>query len=105
MTFEDYKGIVHRCFRCGFCKLSYEYSWVGFNCPMYHKFRLESYSPGGMMWLIRSSLIQGNIEWSDHLSDILYSCAMCGNCVEQCRFEFSEDLVNIFGSVREEVVD
>jgi len=105
MAFDDYKQLVHRCFRCGFCKLTYEYSYVGFNCPMYHKARLESYSPGGLMWLIRGSLILGDLPWSEHMSDILYSCAMCGNCVEQCRFEFSEDLLNIFQSVREEVVD
>jgi Fe-S oxidoreductase len=105
MAFDDYKDLIHRCFRCGFCKLTYDYSHVGFNCPMYHRSRLESYSPGGMMWLIRGSLIQGDIEWSDHLSEILYSCAMCGNCVEQCRFEFRKDLVNIFNSVREVIVN
>lgn len=105
MAFDEYKDVIHRCFRCGFCKLTYEYSWVGFNCPMYHRFRLETYCPGGLMWLTRGSLIKGDLEWSERMSGILYACTMCGNCMQQCRFEFGKDLVNIFRSVRETVVD
>ena len=105
MAIDEYRDVIHRCFRCGFCKMTYEYSWVGFNCPMYHRFRLETCSPGGLMWLTRGALITGDLEWSERLSNILYACTMCGNCSEQCRFEFGEDLVNIFRSVRETAVD
>lgn len=105
MGFDEYKDVIHRCFRCGFCKMTYEYSWVGFNCPMYHRFRMESHSPGGLMWLMRGALINGDLEWSAHMSEILYSCTMCGNCAEQCRFEFGKDLINIFRSAKETVVD
>ncbi len=105
MGFDEYRDVIHRCFRCGFCKLTYEYSWVGFNCPMYHRFRMETCCPGGLMWLTRGSLIKGDLEWSERMSNILYSCTMCGNCAEQCRFEFGKDLLNIFRSVRETVVD
>ncbi len=101
----DYRSLVHRCFRCGFCKLTYDYSPAGFNCPIYHRFRLETYSPGGLNWLIRAALVTGTIGWTEHLSEILYSCTMCGNCVDACRFEFREDLLNIFRQAREEVVD
>ncbi|NQT73798.1 MAG: (Fe-S)-binding protein [Chloroflexi bacterium] len=105
MADVDYKEIIHRCFRCGFCKLSYDYSSVGFNCPMYHRFRLETYSPSGLNWLIRAALIKNDIEWTEHLSEILYSCSTCGNCVETCRFEFGEHLVNNFIAVREEILE
>jgi Fe-S oxidoreductase len=104
MTFAAYKDIVHRCFRCGFCKLTYDYSPVGYNCPRYHRHRLETYAPGGMMWLLNASLVRKDLAWSEHMSEILYACAMCANCVEQCRFEFREDLVNIFRAAREEVI-
>lgn len=40
-----YAEILHRCFRCGYCKLPGNYSDV--NCPAYAAFRFESYSPGG----------------------------------------------------------
>ena len=105
MSDVDYKELVHRCFRCGFCKLTYDYSPVGYNCPMYHRFRMETYSPGGLNWLIRAALINHDIEWSEHLSEILYSCSACGNCVESCRFEFAEQLLDNFIAVREEVLE
>jgi Fe-S oxidoreductase len=105
VTPVDHVEVIHRCFRCGFCKLTYDYAAEGYNCPMYHRFRLETYSPGGLMWLIRGCLVEHDIDWSPHLSDILYSCTMCGNCAEQCRFEFKSQLLDIFKSVREEAVE
>ena len=105
MGLEEYKDLVHRCFRCGYCKLTYDYSYLGFNCPMYSTRRLESYSPGGLIWLIYASLVKKEIKCSEHLTDILYSCTACGNCVEQCRFSFSGELVNIIRAARAEVVD
>ncbi len=96
-----YEEIVHRCFRCGYCKLAGDYS--DFNCPAYRKFMFETYSPGGRMWLIRAWL-NGDIKNSERFQEILYSCATCANCVEHCVFTFSEDLVNIFIAAREELV-
>jgi len=34
-----YADIVHRCFRCGYCKFTSDYT--DFNCPTYRKFRFE----------------------------------------------------------------
>ncbi len=97
-----YADIVHRCFRCGYCKFTSDYS--DFNCPTYRKFRFETYSPGGRMWLIRAWL-NDEIKNSDRFQEILFSCATCANCVEHCVFTFSEDLVNIFISAREEMIN
>jgi Fe-S oxidoreductase len=97
-----YADIVHRCFRCGYCKFTSDYT--DFNCPAYRKFRFETYSPGGRMWLIEAWL-NDEIKNSDRFQEILFSCATCANCVEHCVFTFSEDLVNIFISAREEMVN
>jgi len=97
-----YEDIIHRCFRCGYCKLTSDYT--AFNCPTYIKFRFETYSPGGRMWLIRAWL-NGEITNSERFQDILFSCATCANCVEHCVFEFGEDLVNIFIAAREELIN
>jgi Fe-S oxidoreductase len=99
MKFEE---IVHRCFRCGYCKFTADYA--DFNCPSYRKFGFETYSPGGRMWLIRGWLNQ-EIKNSERFQDILFSCATCANCVEHCVFTFSEDLVNIFIAAREELIN
>jgi len=97
-----YADIVHRCFRCGYCKFTSDYT--DFNCPTYRKFRFETYSPGGRMWLIRAWL-NDEIKNSDRFQEILFSCATCANCVEHCVFTFSDDLVNIFISAREEMIN
>jgi len=97
-----YADIVHRCFRCGYCKFTSDYT--DFNCPAYRKFRFETYSPGGRMWLINGWL-NGEIKNSERFQEILFSCATCANCVEHCVFTFSDDLVNIFISAREEMVN
>ncbi len=99
----EHAEILHRCFRCGYCKLPGSYQDL--NCPSYLKFRFESYAPGGRMWLLRAWL-DGEIETSQRLADILFSCAACGNCVEHCVFpEFKGDLLNAFTAGREELVD
>ncbi|MFO8163685.1 MAG: (Fe-S)-binding protein [Thermodesulfobacteriota bacterium] len=97
-----YEEIVHRCFRCGYCKFTSDY--YAFNCPSYRKFSFETYSPGGRMWLIRAWL-NDEIKNSEHLQEILFSCATCANCVEHCIFTFSDDLVNIFIAAREKMVN
>jgi Fe-S oxidoreductase len=97
-----YEDIVHRCFRCGYCKFTGDYT--DFNCPTYRKFRFETYAPGGRMWLIRAWL-NDEIKTSDRFQEILFSCATCANCVEHCVFTFSEDLVNIFIAAREELIN
>lgn len=41
-----YNDMIHRCFRCGYCKFPTDWEDVT-NCPAYARFRLESYSAGG----------------------------------------------------------
>jgi Fe-S oxidoreductase len=97
-----YDDIVHRCFRCGFCKLTSDFS--NYNCPTYSRFRFESSSPGGRLWLIRAWLA-GDVKTSEHFGEILYSCTACGNCVEHCIFTFSENIVDIYIAAREKMVE
>jgi len=99
----EHAEILHRCFRCGYCKLPGNFQDI--NCPSYLKFRFETYSPGGRMWLLRAKL-NGNIETSARLSEILFSCAACGNCTEHCVFtKFKDDLLNAFIAGRGELVN
>ncbi|HOO47407.1 MAG TPA: (Fe-S)-binding protein, partial [Deltaproteobacteria bacterium] len=99
---KQYEEIIHRCFRCGYCKLTQGYK--SFNCPPHRSFRFESYSPGGRMWLIRA-LMNGDISNTERYREILYSCTMCANCVEHCIFPFKDDLVNIFVAARTDLVE
>jgi Fe-S oxidoreductase len=99
----EFADILHRCFRCGYCKFPDNYQ--DFNCPSYSKFRFETYSPGGRMWLLRAWL-NGEMKSSPRLAEILFSCATCGNCVEHCVFpKFKDDILHAFLAAREEMVN
>ena len=98
-----YMDIIHRCFRCGYCKFPQDWEDVD-NCPSYARHRLESFSNGGRLWLIRA-WVTGEIEWSPHLARILYTCTACRNCEEKCPLSFSEDILNMVVAARNEMVE
>lgn len=99
----DYKTLVHRCFRCGYCKFPTNYQDV--NCPSYLCYGFETFAPGGRMWTIRFWL-QGQLKISKHFQQIIYSCTACANCVKHCAFPgFRDELLNIFLAVKEELVE
>ncbi|MFC1916569.1 (Fe-S)-binding protein [Chloroflexota bacterium] len=98
-----YKDMIHRCFRCGYCKFPGD--WIDVNsCPAYARFRLESYSTGGRLWLIRAWL-NNEIDWTERLAKIVYSCTECRNCVERCPIGFSGDIVDMVIAARGEMVE
>lgn len=99
---QEYVNQIHRCFRCGYCKFTSDYS--DFNCPSYRRFRFDSYSTGGRLWLTYAWL-KNEVEWSEHLAGILYSCTTCKNCVEQCPMKFSGDIVNWIVGARSDMVE
>jgi Fe-S oxidoreductase len=99
----QYHDMIHRCFRCGYCKFPTDWSDIT-NCPPYARFRLESYSAGGRLWLIRAWL-NGEIEWSPHLAEIVYSCVSCNNCVEKCPHSFKDDVVNMIVAAKTVMID
>lgn len=100
---KEYAEIIHRCFRCGWCKLPTNFQ--DFNCPAYLKYRFESFSSGGRMWLIRAWL-NGGIDTSDRFAEILFTCVTCKNCVEACALpKIKDKLVDIFIDARKDLVE
>ena len=97
-----HEDIVHRCFRCGYCKHPSDY--IDFNCPSYKAFGWDTFAPGGRMWLTRAWL-SGEIETSARFAEIMFSCVACDNCKNQCVFErFKDFLPDIFQETRAELV-
>jgi Fe-S oxidoreductase len=96
----EYQEIIHRCFRCGFCKFTDDYQDI--NCPSYLKYGFDTFASGGRMWLIRAWLNE-EIQNSRRYWDILYSCVTCGNCSKtHCVMPFNNDLLNIFEAAKAE---
>jgi Fe-S oxidoreductase len=99
----EYAEILHRCFRCGYCKLPGNY--IDFACPTYVAFRFETYSPGGRMWLLRAWLDK-KLEPSRRFQEILFSCTACGNCVEQCALtKIKDQLLLAFTAAKAALVE
>lgn len=98
-----FRETIHRCFRCGYCKFPATWADVN-NCPPYARFRMESYSCGGRLWLARAWL-EEKIDWTDHLARILYSCTTCRNCAVKCPLSFNVDIVDMITGVRSEMVE
>ncbi|MFX1377640.1 MAG: (Fe-S)-binding protein [Promethearchaeota archaeon] len=100
---QDWRNIIHRCFRCGYCKYTDDFS--EFNCPSYKKFRFETYSTGGRLWLIYG-ILSGEIKWNEGIVNAIYACTTCGNCTENCRFDkFKDFLVDFIEAGRALVVE
>ncbi len=102
MQQQDYVSQIHRCFRCGYCKFPTDYSSL--NCPAYRRFRFDTYSTGGRLWLIYAWL-KGQIDWSERLAEILYTCTTCKNCTEQCPMRFAPDIVDWIVGARSDMVE
>jgi len=102
MQQQDYASQIHRCFRCGYCKFPTDYS--SFNCPSYRRFRFDTYSTSGRLWLVYAWL-KGEIEWSERFAEVLYTCTTCKNCVEQCPMKFAPDIVDWIVGARSDMVE
>jgi Fe-S oxidoreductase len=99
---QEFAKQIHRCFRCGYCKFPSNFTEI--NCPSYARFRFETYSTGGRLWLIWA-WVKKEIEWSEHFAEIVFSCTTCRNCVEQCPMKFSEDIVDWIIAARSDMVE
>jgi Fe-S oxidoreductase len=99
---QEYAKQIHRCFRCGYCK--FPSAFTDLNCPSYSRFRFESFSTGGRLWLI-GAWLNNEIEWSERLAEVLFSCTTCRNCVEQCPMRFSDDIIDWIIGARSDMVE
>jgi len=99
---KAYGEQIHRCFRCGYCKFPNDFT--DFNCPSYSRFRFETYSTGGRLWLTLAWL-KNEIDWSEHFAEIVFSCVTCRNCVEQCPMNFNNEIVDWIVAARSDMIE
>lgn len=65
---------VHHCNKCGLCMAA---------CPVYRELLVESFSPRGKVQLSRQ-VIEGQLDMTPKLREILSNCLLCGSCVATC---------------------
>ncbi|MGD8795161.1 MAG: (Fe-S)-binding protein, partial [Anaerolineae bacterium] len=73
---QPYVDEVYTCnrTRCGFCSVE---------CPVFRVKHIETYASRGRMLAIRG-LLEGILEPSADLQEVLDSCLMCGYCQARC---------------------
>lgn len=98
---SKFKEEIYSCSRCGTCK--YVYHVYVDSCPAGKKFRFETFYPSGKLHIARG-LLEGKLNWSERIRDILYSCPTCGNCMIQCQARHHNEMVDIFEALRADAV-
>jgi Fe-S oxidoreductase len=88
MALADYRDDMMSCVRCSSCK------WVPFNqmrssrfaknCPSICRHNFHSYSGSGRINM-GLSLLENRSELTEKVSEIVYSCQMCGACDTHCK--------------------
>lgn len=75
------------CSRCGSCRTVHAEQIMGqetgLQCPSGTNYYFESYYPAGRNYAA-VALQRGQLEWSDRMLDVVYSCTTCGFCQYTC---------------------
>ena len=81
---EEYRKNVFNCERCGVCVYKYN-AWSSHKvCPVgEHSVGFEPYYPRGKIAVARG-ILEGALNYTKGLVDVLTYCTSCMNCVVQC---------------------
>jgi Fe-S oxidoreductase len=75
------------CARCGTCRTVHaeqvKGQETGWQCPSGTNYFFESYYPSGRNYAALA-LQRGQLEWSERVLDVIYSCTTCGFCQYTC---------------------
>ena len=93
MALEDYRETMEKCSHCGYCKyipLSQVKS-VRFStgCPSLDYMGFHAYSGSGKL-NVAEGLLDGTIDYSDKLLDVVNKCPVCGMCDVSCKMSVTE---------------
>ncbi len=108
MTLLDYRNDMQRCSRCSLCKwppLSQIKSWRFSNvCPSMVWGNFHAYSAGGRM-IAALALLDGRIDYTDRLVEIVYRCQMGGACDVSCKVNRDLDPLEVMLELRAKCVE
>ncbi len=103
MGLEQYKGDMAMCCRCSCCKFipmqkvsGLQYANV---CPSIARYEFHAYSGGGRM-NIGTAMLNGELNYTDKLVDIIYDCQMCGACGVSCNYAMDMEVQEPINEMR-----
>lgn len=105
----EYRNKSWKCVRCGLCRMSdpqhVEVAKWSDNCPAGTRFRFESYFGSGRNEIVRAMTTDPpEIEVTDKLKEIVWSCTTCGNCQATCQPMKDLEPLNATMALREYLV-
>ncbi|MFX1257369.1 MAG: (Fe-S)-binding protein [Promethearchaeota archaeon] len=99
---EELKREIYKCIHCKACKFAYSdepsrkgigefkgkqktvlYEGMVDSCPAGIEYGWEAFWNAGKMWIARS-ILNGDLEFSEEVRDVLMPCITCGQCSAQC---------------------
>ncbi len=110
MSLDEYKNNMNRCIRCSLCKLvptpqirSWEFSG---GCPSIQYGKFHAYSGGGKV-LLACGLLEGLVDYTDEMLDIIKTCSMCGACDISCKLNYQDNVepIEVLRELRTKVVE
>jgi Fe-S oxidoreductase len=74
------------------------------NCPSAEKYLFAAYSCQGRFDLARG-LLDGEIDYSEKLLDVIYRCTLCGACDVTCKYSRDMEPIEILQELRNKCVE
>ncbi|MFX1296521.1 MAG: (Fe-S)-binding protein [Promethearchaeota archaeon] len=103
MNLEKYKDIIHRCYKCQYCRSTGPEIFYQ-NCPSYEKFKFETFTGGGRIHIAKG-ILEKAFKLNDKIVDILFACPTCGNCAANCFYPIKDSILGIIEATRAEAVN
>lgn len=107
LRLEDYKPDALSCPRCSNCKWvdhvyvrSYRFAKI---CPINTRFGFNAYSAHGLLD-IALALMEGRLDYSPKLLDVIYTCTLCGACDVRCKRNLNIEVLLVLEGLRERCV-
>ncbi|MHA1278092.1 MAG: (Fe-S)-binding protein [Candidatus Helarchaeota archaeon] len=102
MKLENYKDIIHRCYKCQYCRVTGPELFYQ-NCPSYEKFKFETFTGGGRIHTAKG-VLEKRFDLDENIVDILFACPTCGNCVINCIYPIKDSILGIIEATRAEAI-
>jgi heterodisulfide reductase subunit D len=118
---EELKPQIFKCIHCKACRFAYSgepsrkgigehkgkqgvvlYEGMVDSCPAGIEYGWEAYWNAGKIWIARS-ILNGDLEFSEEVRDVIMPCITCGQCSSQC--ENKIPTVDIIESLRAACVE
>jgi heterodisulfide reductase subunit D len=97
---KDVWGAVSACLKCDNCTTSgWPHDYL--LCPIYAHDRCFAYSCGGLMYVVKA-LADGQLDFSNTVAELAFSCTGCGACTDLCTRYDGLDIIRL---LRHEAVE